>query len=171
MDHVHGDITKLEQYFCDRKNCSRSEQGYKATLARMGRSAAAPPPPAPSSAFPGGAGGGSSSSSKDSGIGPFLRKDHFKAHLRDIHKEPLWKRDPRSDKHWLDNKIVNQEWWRCPKCLARVHVQKNRWQCGGCGLALEPDVVRALERKMKEARQKKLSEPSSSSSSSSRNPR
>lgn len=178
MDHVHGDATKLEQYYCDRKNCSRSEEGYKATLARMGRlgagaaAAASPLPPRPTSSSGGGGGG-----NKDSGIGPFSRKDHFKAHLRESHREALYKRDPRSDPRWLDNKIVHEDWWRCPKCLARVHVRESGWRCGGCGRALEEEAARALRRKMQEARAearaRKTGEPkpTSSGSSSSRDHR
>lgn len=158
MDHRHGDVAKLEKWFCDRKNCPRSEKGYRAMLDRMGRS----------SVGGGGGGGGNSSSSstvastggsgaKDNGVGPFFRKDHFKAHLRDIHKEALWKRDPKSDRHWLDGKLVDADWWRCHKCLGRVYVRKNGWKCP-CGVALEGDVVSALSRKMNDSRQRKNAE-------------
>lgn len=151
MDHRHGDVAKLEKWFCDRKNCPRSEKGYRAMLDRMGRS------PGGSGSSPSSAGAAGGASAKDNGVGPFFRKDHFKAHLRDIHKEALWKRDPKSDRHWLDGKIVDADWWRCYKCLARVYVKKNGWKCP-CGVALEADVVDALSRKMNESRQKKNAE-------------
>lgn len=150
MDHRHGDAARLEKWFCDRKNCPRSEKGYQAMLDRMGRSAGA----SQSVSSTSGASGG-----KDIGSGPFFRKDHFKAHLRDIHKEPLWKRDPKSDRQWLDAKIVDADWWRCHKCLQRVYVKKNGWKCA-CGVTLEADVVDALSRKMSETRQRKIAETS-----------
>lgn len=127
-------MDKLTQYYCDRKNCSRSEKGYQAMLERMSPS--------------------TSRTTKDNGIGPFLRKDHYKAHLRDIHKEALWKRSPKEDKNWLDGKIFNKDWWRCPKCLGRVYLKKSGWSCSGqttsgtCGLTLDSEVVGALKRKM-----------------------
>lgn len=148
MAHRHGDVDKLEKFFCDRKNCPRSEKGYQAMLDRMGRSSGG----GGSSSFAAGGGG----ATKDNGVGPFLRKDHYKAHLRDIHKEALWKRDPKSDCHWLDGKIVDREWYRCAKCLERVYVKNNPgWKCSNCGVALEREVIDALSRKMEEAGQKK----------------
>lgn len=46
-------------------------------------------------------------------VGPFTRKDHFKAHRRDRHQEPIPKRDGRLDLGWLDGSTLKEEWWRC----------------------------------------------------------
>lgn len=160
MDHVHGSPKNLEKWYCDRRNCNRSEKGYKAMLERMGRS---------SDSLDNGNTNSSSNnnnnSGRDTGHGPFGRKDHCKAHLRDIHKEPLWKRSPKDDPNWLEGKIINDEWWRCHKCLSRVYIKKNGWTCPSpCGLTLERDVVAAMQAKMNEARRSKKHSDASTSS-------
>lgn len=77
--------------------------------------------------------------------GAFTRKDHFRDHLRDYHKEDLgsMKREkrgkPLDEKRWLklqdawiaERKIV-ATWWRCPKCLQRVHIAESGYNCQSC---------------------------------------
>lgn len=153
MDHMHGSRKNLEKWYCDRKNCNRSEKGYQAMLERTGRVADSQD----------NSNGSNNNNGRDSGQGPFSRKDHLKAHLRDIHKEPLWKRNPKDDPNWLEGKTINDDWWRCPKCLSRVYVKKSGWTCPSpCDLKLERDVVAVMQAKMDEARRiKKHSESSS----------
>ncbi|KAB5539365.1 hypothetical protein GE09DRAFT_1062427 [Coniochaeta sp. 2T2.1] len=70
---------------------------------------------------------------------PFLRADHFRDHLRDQHKEDLLKRGeaaPVPDATWWRERsplAVYRGWWRCSKCFAKVVVEKEGWQCEGCG--------------------------------------
>ncbi|KAB5571883.1 hypothetical protein GE09DRAFT_1268214 [Coniochaeta sp. 2T2.1] len=70
---------------------------------------------------------------------PFHRADHFRDHLRDQHKEDLLKRGeaaPVPDAKWWRERsplAVYQGWWRCSKCFARVVVEREGWQCEGCG--------------------------------------
>lgn len=74
--------------------------------------------------------------------GAFTRKDHFRDHLRDYHKEDLgsMRKERNFDsKQWLkrqdawiaERKIV-ADWWRCPKCLQRVQIAGSGYECQPC---------------------------------------
>lgn len=143
MAHKHTAPGALEKWFCDRKNCLRSEEGYHKMLERRGGLS----PYSPHDC----------SSGKDNGTGPFLRKDHFKAHLRDIHKEPLPKRSAREDPNWGEGKTFQPDWWRCHKCLQRVYRHKDGFACSGekCGFQLTKAEAAQVDRKMNEARMAK----------------
>lgn len=129
-DHKHSPAENLDQFYCDYKQCLRSEHGYRLALERMGQSPR----------------------EKVSGIGPFTRKDHFKAHLREQHQEALPKRDTKNDPRWLSGKIMKAEWWRCVKCLKRVWIQKQRDQmrdeyiCCDCGTPCDQEVLNARQK-------------------------
>jgi hypothetical protein len=83
---------------------------------------------------------------------PFTRKDHYRAHLRDYHKEDLGRakasvrvKEMSSNKQldlqkqWLDERSTNPNWWRCMRCLARIDVKASGWDCPSCGLPCESD--------------------------------
>lgn len=131
-DHMHSPAENLDRFYCDYKQCLRSEKGSRQAQERMGSQ-----PP----------------SEKVAGIGPFTRKDHFKAHLREQHQEALPKRDPRKDPGWLDGKILKEEWWRCVKCLKRVWIHKqrdenrNEYMCCNCGAPCDQEVLNARQRR------------------------
>jgi hypothetical protein len=88
---------------------------------------------------------------------PFTRKDHYRDHLRDYHKEDLGqaKRAKRGDErdweraqeNWLAERKISANWWRCAKCLERVRVDEYAWECGRCNGACEAD--RAARRQAK----------------------
>jgi hypothetical protein len=88
---------------------------------------------------------------------PFTRKDHYRDHLRDYHKEDLGqaKRAKKEDRHkweraqesWLAERNISINWWRCAKCLSRVRVEDDGWECSRCNGTCEPD--RAARRQMK----------------------
>ena len=90
------------------------------------------------------------------GAKPFGRKDHFRDHLRDYHKEDIgaakgqkigkgskhnkkWKEDQRA---WLAERVINFNWWRCARCLRRVDTAIDGYQCGSCKLDCESERVR-----------------------------
>ncbi|KAH7348519.1 hypothetical protein BKA65DRAFT_398116 [Rhexocercosporidium sp. MPI-PUGE-AT-0058] len=79
---------------------------------------------------------------------PFGRKDHFRDHLRDFHKEDIgtaridrfesdkeWSKQQRK---WLSERKVSSGWWRCSQCLNRVHVKDKGWECPRCKSCCEP---------------------------------
>jgi hypothetical protein len=83
---------------------------------------------------------------------PFTRKDHYRGHLRDYHKEDLGRTkasasekgmssDKQLDlqKQWLDERFINPKWWRCMRCLARIDVEASGWDCFSCALPCESD--------------------------------
>jgi hypothetical protein len=79
----------------------------------------------------------------------FTRKDHCRDHLRDYHKEDIGqaKRTKKDDKYkweraqekWLAERTTSPKWWRCSKCLSRIQVDKEGWECRRCNHACESD--------------------------------
>lgn len=75
---------------------------------------------------------------------PFTRKDHFRDHLRDYHKEDLgcakgekiYKREKwlKLQECWIAERKIEARWWRCPKCLIRVQIDKSGFECPDCKL-------------------------------------
>jgi hypothetical protein len=76
--------------------------------------------------------------------GAFTRKDHFRDHLRDYHKEDIGsvkkgdknkldekKRLKRQDA-WVAERKIELKWWRCPKCLERVQIAESGYDCETC---------------------------------------
>lgn len=80
-------------------------------------------------------------------LDPFHRLDHFRDHLREYHKEDIEKRGGScEDNSWLGDRQVSSSWWRCSKCLRRVHVDRSGYECPDCRTCCQP--------KRKEARRK-----------------
>ncbi|KAG5926588.1 hypothetical protein E4U42_003153 [Claviceps africana] len=63
---------------------------------------------------------------------PFYRLDHFRDHLREFHKEDIEKRGGSVDRDWLGDRRVSSTWWRCCKCLSRIYIEHNGYECPGC---------------------------------------
>lgn len=59
----------------------------------------------------------------------FNRKDRFRQHLQDNHKEDVVKKGGKLDDQWLDGRKMSDKWWRCSKCLERVKVEEHGWEC------------------------------------------
>ncbi|KAK8036783.1 hypothetical protein PG994_015280 [Apiospora phragmitis] len=66
----------------------------------------------------------------------FGRKDHFREHLRDYHKEdliPKKKEDEKWWEAWWEKRICKDQWFRCNQCLERRKVASG-WVCLKCQL-------------------------------------
>ncbi len=72
---------------------------------------------------------------------PFYRKDHCRDHLREYHREDMSKRGVVSES-WLEDRIIKPRWWRCSRCLIRVEVAVNNWDCPGCKMQCEHDRIK-----------------------------
>ncbi len=95
---------------------------------------------------------------------PFTRKDHYRDHLKDFHKEDIgsakrgktmtdraWQ---AAEKQWrLDRKIYAKN-WRCARCLHKNIVAETQWDCSECKQACEPE--RREEREKLQSKQPKL---------------
>ena len=68
---------------------------------------------------------------------PFYRRDHYRDHLREYHKEDIEKRGVIIDEHWLEGRNVNVSWWRCPKCLIKVYVDPSGYDCPDCKVSCQ----------------------------------
>ncbi|KAJ4312860.1 hypothetical protein N0V84_009714 [Fusarium piperis] len=69
---------------------------------------------------------------------PFSRRDHLRDHLRQYHREDIPKRNAVIKKEWLEGRESASSWWRCVRCLARVYVSENDFECPKCKTACEP---------------------------------
>ncbi|KAM5352656.1 hypothetical protein ACJ41O_005378 [Fusarium nematophilum] len=69
---------------------------------------------------------------------PFHRRDHFRDHLREYHREDIQKRGATVNEEWLEDRYLPSNWWRCPRCLIRVYVSKNAFECPDCKTSCEP---------------------------------
>ncbi|OAA70040.1 Zinc finger, C2H2-like protein [Akanthomyces lecanii RCEF 1005] len=63
---------------------------------------------------------------------PFHRRDHFRDHLREFHKEDIEKRGGSVNEEWLEDRNLSSTWWRCAKCLVRNYVEQNGYECPKC---------------------------------------
>ena len=91
--------------------------------------------------------------------GPFTRKDHYRDHLRDYHKEDIGKKqkDPGT-KDEKEHQLARQEWaltrlidprhWSCAKCLIRIYVKAHGWTCSKCNEPCEQERIEARLRLM-----------------------
>ena len=90
---------------------------------------------------------------------PFTRKDHYRDHLRDFHKEDIGaakgeKSSRREDKHkwqkaqriWLSERNISHRHWRCAKCLVKNYVAHQTWECSSCKIPCEEDRVRIRQK-------------------------
>jgi hypothetical protein len=87
---------------------------------------------------------------------PFTRKDHFRDHLRDFHKEDIGaaKVGAKARNHkngqeyaklqevWLKERVIPHWWWRCARCLVRVDVRTQGWECSSCKSPCEEERMR-----------------------------
>jgi hypothetical protein len=75
----------------------------------------------------------------------FHRKDHYRDHLRDYHKEDLPKRGIKNSSKGstVMDKVIKLEWWRCAKCLERIDVRKDGWECPDCRGICDQDRIQA----------------------------
>ena len=82
----------------------------------------------------------------------FTRKDHYRDHLKDYHKEDIgsakktknlsdkeWR---RTERRWREERQITPNWWRCVKCLLRV---KDSWSCPECKQPCEPKRITARQ--------------------------
>jgi DNA-directed RNA polymerase subunit RPC12/RpoP len=66
----------------------------------------------------------------------FSRLDHYRGHLRDFHKEDIEKsRHCKVDARWYATRRVTKSWWRCARCLRRVVVKTQGYECPECKTA------------------------------------
>ncbi len=79
---------------------------------------------------------------------PFFRKDHFRDHLRDYHKEDIGcaKGGPKDEqkwqqaqKKWLAERAISSKHWRCSWCLVKNYVAEVGWECSSCKTPCEED--------------------------------
>ncbi|KAK3316669.1 hypothetical protein B0H66DRAFT_301077 [Apodospora peruviana] len=74
---------------------------------------------------------------------PFFRRDHFRDHLRDFHKEDLLRRGTKSDEAWWkgrSDRAMSGGWWRCNRCLdIRVDYGTYGFVCPQCGMHCEAE--------------------------------
>jgi hypothetical protein len=71
----------------------------------------------------------------------FTRKEYFITHLRDYHKEDIYGGVKlfKSADNWLTDRIINATWWRCARCLKKVLVGSDGWECPDCKVACESE--------------------------------
>jgi hypothetical protein len=63
---------------------------------------------------------------------PFTRRDHYREHLREYHKEDIEKRNCKVDDEWFENRNTTKSWWRCQRCLKRTSVKTYGFECPNC---------------------------------------
>ncbi|KAG9255745.1 uncharacterized protein F5Z01DRAFT_673040 [Emericellopsis atlantica] len=64
---------------------------------------------------------------------PFHRRDHYRDHLREFHREDIEKRGVDEGEAWYQGRNVVKAWWRCGRCLCRVSVGRSGFECHECG--------------------------------------
>ncbi|KAF9879680.1 hypothetical protein CkaCkLH20_02491 [Colletotrichum karsti] len=78
---------------------------------------------------------------------PFSRKDRLRIHYVDVHKEDVNKKGGDITEDWLQTRKAYPAWWRCTKCLSRVKVEDNGWECPKDGTKCE-DKRREFRKKL-----------------------
>ncbi|KAH6604558.1 hypothetical protein Trco_006265 [Trichoderma cornu-damae] len=68
---------------------------------------------------------------------PFHRRDHFRDHLRDFHKEDIEKRGVAAKEDWFEDRNASHTWWRCTKCLKRIYIGRHGYECPTCKTSLQ----------------------------------
>ena len=115
IQKIHFPDSQKEQHNCDYQNCQRHKPDK------------------------------STSKSQNTA---FTRRDHYRDHLRDYHKEDILKRGRGTQDvtDWLRDRFFhkNATWWRCSKCLNRIFIAKDGWEC--------PECRQMCERERKEVR-------------------
>lgn len=93
---------------------------------------------------------------------PFTRKDHYRDHLKDFHKEDIGTaRQPKKSQDlnklqadqqsWLEERQIDPRWWRCKRCLQRVYVEVHGYKCTTCNEECAKDRIEAREQKRQES--------------------
>ncbi|KAM0332044.1 hypothetical protein ACHAQA_002313 [Verticillium albo-atrum] len=59
----------------------------------------------------------------------FSRKDRFRTHLQETHKEDVNKKGAKIEDSWLDGRKMSNKWWRCTRCLDRIKIDEHGWEC------------------------------------------
>lgn len=91
---------------------------------------------------------------------PFTRKDHYRDHLRDFHKEDIGafkgekaaktsaekKKWAKEQSKWLSERNIYREHWRCARCLVKKIVAKDGWECKGCRIPCEQERIDARDK-------------------------
>ena len=84
---------------------------------------------------------------------PYSRKDHFRDHLIQYHKEDMRSRGSSNslskEKYqeekerglWLAGRSIDDTWWRCARCLIRCYIATDRWVCPNCRSSCEDDRI------------------------------
>ena len=80
---------------------------------------------------------------------PFTRKDYLRNHLKEYHKEDLGRAQGHRtltkkawatlQNNWLDERQINAKWWRCSKCLSRIQIATDGFDCVSCKSTCEED--------------------------------
>lgn len=73
---------------------------------------------------------------------PFTRKDHYREHLRDYHKEDTggFKGIGKGASiQWFKERIIKHDRWRCTSCLVMIFPQQDGWECITCKKPCETD--------------------------------
>jgi hypothetical protein len=84
----------------------------------------------------------------------FTRKDHYRDHLRDFHKEDIGcakgqnkGKDRRQweakQKRWLEERNISHQHWRCACCLVKNYFYQVGWECSSCGRTCEGERISA----------------------------
>ncbi|KAI9647801.1 hypothetical protein NHQ30_004189 [Ciborinia camelliae] len=101
---------------------------------------------------------------------PFTRKDHYRDHLKEFHKEdvgtakqPKNVKDPKKwqtlQQAWLEERKIDSRWWRCRRCLQRVYVETHGYKCTTCNEECAKDRIEAREQKKLELERGRIQYP------------
>jgi hypothetical protein len=100
---------------------------------------------------------------------PFSRKDHYRDHLRDFHKEDIGsakgekkmdeKKRLAAQKSWRAERRISAKHWRCAKCLAKYYVPYDGWDCEHCKTSCEQERKAARMKLAKLAPKEEVMEP------------
>ncbi|TLD21474.1 hypothetical protein PspLS_09143 [Pyricularia sp. CBS 133598] len=71
------------------------------------------------------------------------RKDHCREHLRNYHKQDLYKRGEKVGIEWLKECLIDKAYWYCNKCLTRNSTvdMSSAWRCIRCGTKCENERI------------------------------
>ncbi|RSL77258.1 hypothetical protein CEP51_009240 [Fusarium floridanum] len=69
---------------------------------------------------------------------PFRRRDHFRDHLREYHREDIQKRgEVVVNEEGQEERRSASSWWRCARCLVRVSGSQDDSKCPHCKTSRE----------------------------------
>lgn len=110
----------------------------------------------------------------------FTRKDHYRDHLRDFHREDIGcakgqnkgmdkQRWEAKHKRWLEERKISHQHWRCAKCLVKNYVYQVGWECSSCRMSCEDERIKTRERLVGEKSSLEAGESEESASTSHQN--